>query len=177
MASLQKISKNTVLLFIGNPKSSGENDIMGKKQKSCKVGQRKYKETKERDARRERKREQKEHEKRCWSYLQCNFSSRLPRDVTDNARINSSNSIDPSWKAIQEKKTKENRMIQQNWGLRCVWWGLYCNLDGIWTNSYQIKSYSFICEIETIHTTKVIFNFILSILSALSNFHPFMLLL
>lgn len=103
MASLQKISKNTVLLFIGNPKSSGENDIMGKKQKSCKVGQRKYKETKERDARRKRKREQKEHEKRCWSYLQCNFSSRLPRDVTDNARINSSNSIDPSWKAIQGK--------------------------------------------------------------------------
>lgn len=29
--------------------------------------------------------------------LQCSFSSRFPLDVTDNARMNSSNSIDPSF--------------------------------------------------------------------------------
>ena len=31
-----------------------------------------------------------------WLYLHCNFSSKLPFDVTDRARINSSNSIEPS---------------------------------------------------------------------------------
>lgn len=30
------------------------------------------------------------------AYLQCNFSSKLPLDVTDSARMNSSNSIEPS---------------------------------------------------------------------------------
>lgn len=33
-------------------------------------------------------------------YLQWSFSSRFPRDVTDKARMNSSNSIEPSWKKI-----------------------------------------------------------------------------
>lgn len=30
------------------------------------------------------------------AYLQCSFSSRFPRDVTDSARMNSSNSMEPS---------------------------------------------------------------------------------
>lgn len=30
-------------------------------------------------------------------YVQCSFSSRFPRDVTDSALMNSSNSMEPSW--------------------------------------------------------------------------------
>lgn len=51
---------------------------------------------------------------KTWRHLHCSFSSRLPFDVTDKARMNSSNSMEPSWRAIKtewagrEKKREES---------------------------------------------------------------------
>jgi hypothetical protein len=36
-------------------------------------------------------------------YSQCSFSSRLPRDVIERARMNSSNSMEPSWEQERHK--------------------------------------------------------------------------
>ena len=41
-------------------------------------------------------------------YLHCNFSSKLPRDVMDNARMNSSNSMHPSCKTHKHDPIKSH---------------------------------------------------------------------
>lgn len=48
-----------------------------------------------------------------YSYLHCSFSSRLPRDVIDNARMNSSNSIAPSCNAIDNKDKQQEQEQEQ----------------------------------------------------------------
>lgn len=69
MASLRKISKNTILLFIRNPTSSGEKCLIREKQERRKVGQventKKLKGMMKRGREKEKKREKKEHRKRC----------------------------------------------------------------------------------------------------------------
>lgn len=49
-----------------------------------------------------------ERENRYGKNLHCSFSSRLPFDVTDKARMNSSNSMEPSWTG-REKEKRERR--------------------------------------------------------------------
>lgn len=44
---------------------------------------------------------------------QFNFSSRFPRDVIDSARMNSSNSIEPSCLWARKKKRRKGRKIIQ----------------------------------------------------------------
>lgn len=47
-------------------------------------------------------------------YLQCSFSSRFPRDVTDRARINSSNSMEPSCKKKAKNYFKFNQIAKKH---------------------------------------------------------------
>ncbi len=51
---------------------------------------------------------------------QCSFSSRFPLDVMESARMNSSNSIDPSWFSSKTRKTSEANFEGSPFGKNCV---------------------------------------------------------
>ena len=54
------------------------------------------------------------------SSSQFNFSSKFPRDVIDKARINSSNSMEPSWFSSKTLKTREANLDGSPLGKNCV---------------------------------------------------------
>ena len=53
--------------------------------------------------------------------LQFSFSSRFPREVMERARMNSSNSMAPSWFSSKTRKTKEANLVGSPLGKNCVY--------------------------------------------------------